>query len=196
MKILIIGTPRSGTTTLMNAIAYGLKYRPLNEPFNPRVTFNEYSSKMNNIVLKTLSHHITFEKLDELIKDFDKTILLSRKDRNAVWESECNGNLRKKELINKDGYYNGFEFWHESYVHNPNSIDPTLKNEVNLKMDNMVNYSYHVNLPIIWYEDLYSKDYDVAKKSFDDLNLGITYEDVFLYMNPDKKYRKDTYSLF
>lgn len=196
MRILIIGTPRSGTTTLMNAIAYGLKYRPLNEPFNPRVEFNEYNSKMTNIVLKTLSHHTTFEKLDELVKEFDIIILLSRKDRNAAWESECNGSFRKKELNNRDGYYNGFEFWHEPYVHNPNSADLTLKNEVNLKMDNLLNYSYHSKLPITWYEDLYSKDYTTAKESFESLKLGITYDDVFIYMDPTKKYRKDTYTLF
>jgi hypothetical protein len=196
MKILIIGTPRSGTTTLMNAIAYGLKYRPLNEPFNPKLEHNEYSPEMTNIVLKTLSHHLTFDKLDNLVKEFDITILLSRKDRNAAWESECNANLRKKEIVDKNGYYNGFEMWHESYVHNPNSIDVTLKDRIELKMDNLVNYSYHSKLPIIWYEDLYSKDYTTARESFEGLNLGITYDDVFLYMNPTKKYRKDTYTLF
>lgn len=195
-KILIIGTPRSGTTTLMNAIAYGLKYRPLNEPFNPRVQFNEYRPEMTGIVLKTLSHHTTFQKLDELINEFDLTILLSRRDREAAWESECNGNQRKKEIIDKDGYYNGFELWHEPYVHDPKSMDLTLKNEVNLKMDNLVNYSYHSGLPIIWYEDIYSNDINVAKTAFESINLGIKYEDVLLYMSPDKRYRKDTRILF
>lgn len=196
MRILIIGTPRSGTTTLMNAIAYGLNYRPLNEPFNPRLEHNEYSEEMTNIVLKTLSHHLTFEGLDRLSKTFDKIILLSRKNRIEVWESECNAISRKNDIIERNGFYDGFKLWHESYVHNPKSIDPTLIDRIDLKMDNLVNYSYHTGKPIVWYEDLYSKDYNVAKTTFESLDLGLTYDEVFLYINPDKKYRKDTHTLF
>lgn len=196
MRILIIGTPRSGTTTLMNAIAYGLKYRPLNEPFNPKLEHNEYSSEMTNIVLKTLSHHLTFDKLDDLVKTFDKVILLSRRDRIKVWESESNAIARKNEIIQRNGHYDGFKLWHESYVHDPKLNDPTLKDRIELKMDNLVNYSYHCGLPITWYEDLFSKDYGLSKNTFEGLNLGLTYEDVFIYVNPDMKYRKDASTLF
>lgn len=192
MRILIIGTARSGTTTLTNAIASVLDLKEIIEPFNPNVTYR-YSPNQTNIVLKTLiSQHDSFEELIELCKTFDKTILLSRRDRVASWESECNGRFKRKDIIQRNGYYDGFNVWHESYIHNPNAMDIGYMDTVNYYLDLIIKFQKETNLDILWYEDLYSTDFELAKKTFESIGCGLKYEDAFVYMNPSKKYRKET----
>lgn len=191
MRILIIGTPRSGTTTLMNAISYGLKLVISNEPFHPNAVNKVFHESQTNIVLKTLIHHVTFDKLDELRGLYDKTILLSRKDVNAAWESECNAIHRREETLNRKGMYDGFYFWHEPYVHNSESLNEKHKPGVIERMNLLKDYSIHSGEPILWYEDLYSNDKTVAKSTFNSIGLGVDYDSVYSYMNPSKKYRRD-----
>lgn len=196
MKILIIGTARSGTTTLTSAIGSVLSLNQIMEPFNPGSSYNLYNPIQKNIILKTLiQHHETFDDLVELSKTFDKTILLSRRDRIASWESYCNGVDRREKVKVRNGYYNGFHLWHQSYVHNPDSLDEKSKDIVIGIMDSIISLSEYMGLPIIWYEDLYSTDKNLAQQTFNSLGLNIKYEDVYIYMNPTKKYRKDTNSL-
>lgn len=196
MRILIIGTARSGTTTLTSAIGSVLSLNQIMEPFNPGSSYNLYNPIQKNIILKTLiQHHETFDDLVELSKTFDKTILLSRRDKIASWESYCNGVDRREKVKVRNGYYNGFHLWHQSYVHNPDSLDEKSKDIVIGIMDSIISLSEYMGLPIIWYEDLYSTDKNLAQQTFNSLGLNIKYEDVYIYMNPTKKYRKDTNSL-
>lgn len=196
MRILIIGTARSGTTTLTTAIGSVMSLNQIMEPFNPGVPYNLYNPIQKNIILKTLiQHHETFDDLVELSKTFDKTILLSRRDKIASWESYCNGVDRRQKLKERNGYYDGFHLWHQPYVHNPESLDEKSKDVVIGIMDSIVDLSEYMGLPIVWYEDLYSTNKDLAEKTFNDLGLDIKYDDVYTYMNPTKKYRKDTNTL-
>lgn len=192
MKILIIGNARSGTTTLTNAIGSALNLNQIIEPFNPRIEYKIYDSKQKNIVLKTLiQHHETFEDLTELSKNFDKTILLSRKDKIASWESSCNGAHKRQKIIERNGYYDGFDLWHQPYVHDPESLDEKSKDDIIKIMNSMFDLSDYMGIPIIWYEDLYSTNKELAEQTFNDIGLGVRYDDVYVYMNPTKKYRKD-----
>jgi hypothetical protein len=196
MRILIIGTARSGTTTLTTAIGSVMSLNQIMEPFNPGVPYNLYNPIQKNIILKTLiQHHETFDDLVELSKTFDKTILLSRRDKIASWESYCNGVDRRQKLKERNGYYDGFHLWHQPYVHNPESLDEKSKDVVIGIMDSIVDLSEYMGLPIVWYEDLYSTNKDLAEKTFNDLGLDIKYDDVYTYMNPTKKYRKDSNTL-
>lgn len=193
MRILIIGTARSGTTSFTNAIASTLNLKEIIEPFNPNASYNLYNPTQLNIVVKTLiSQHNTLDELWELSKTFDKTILLSRRDRIASWESECNGRLRKNDIIERNGYYDGFDVWHESYVHNPIAMDTSYMETVDKYIDLIIEFQLKTNLQMIWYEDLYSTDYGLAKNTFESVGCGLKYEDAFVYMNPSKKYRKET----
>jgi hypothetical protein len=192
MKILIIGTARSGTTTLANAIASALNLRELIEPFNINSTYT-YSPSQTNIVLKTLiPHHNSIEELWELSKNFDKTIILSRRDRVACWESECNGRFKRSEIIEKNGFYDGWNVWHESYIHNPNAMDTSRMEIINQYMDLIIKFQEKTNLPMIWYEDLYSTNFELAKTTFESIGCGLKYQEAFAYLNPTKKYRKDS----
>lgn len=196
MRILIIGTARSGTTTLTTAIGSVMSLNQIMEPFNPGVPYNLYNPIQKNIILKTLiQHHETFDDLVELSKTFDKTILLSRRDKIASWESYCNGVDRRQKLKERNGYYDGFHLWHQPYVHNPESLDEKSKDVVIGIMNSIVDLSEYMGLPIVWYEDLYSTNKDLAEKTFNDLGLDIKYDDVYTYMNPTKKYRKDSNTL-
>ena len=77
MKILIIALPRTGSSTLLKTTSVKYKLKPIFEPFDgtDRV---KYNSSMKNVVVKTiLGQH---PQIENLIKDFDKIILLSRKN--------------------------------------------------------------------------------------------------------------------
>lgn len=192
MKILIIGTARSGTTTLTTAIGSALKLNQMMEPFNPGVPYNFYSPELENIILKTLiQHHKTFDELVELSKNFDKVILLSRRDKIASWESYCSGVDRRNKVMERNGFHDGFHLWHQPYVFNPESLDEKSKDKVIRTMDNIVSLSEYMNIPIIWYEDLYSTNKELAEQTFNNLGINVKYDDVYTYMNPTKKYRKD-----
>jgi hypothetical protein len=185
MKILIIGTLRSGTTTLMNAIGNGLNLTICNEPFLKSNTNTIWDSNQNDIVLKTMVHHQSFSELDELRNSFDKTILLSRKDTKAVWESVCNA-IYERDIL-KVGE---LDVWMKPYIHNEASLNPIHKFGVHYRLNLIIKYSFHSDVDIIWYEDLFSSNRDVAKSTFDSIGLDLSYEDVYEYMNPSKRYRK------
>lgn len=196
MRIIIIGTARSGTTTLTNAIGSVLSLNQVMEPFNPGVPYNLYNPIQKNVILKTLiHHHPTFDDLVDLSNTFDKTILLSRKDKIASWESECNGINKRQQVKERNGYYNGFHLWHQPYVHNPESLNEEYKDVVGNRIDDMVKLSEYMKQPLVWYEDLYSSNKELAEKTFNDMDLSITYNDVYEYLNPTKKYRKDSKTL-
>ena len=184
MRILIIGTLRSGTTTLMNAIAGGLNLSVCNEPFLKSNINTIYDSNNNNIVLKTMVHHQSFDEMDELRKSFDKTILLSRKDTNAVWESVCN-TIYQRDVVKSDG-----DVWLNPYTHNEDSLNDMHKIGVYYRLNLIIKYSFHSDMGIIWYEDLYSTNKDIAKSTFDSIGLDLSYDDVYEYMNPSNRYRK------
>jgi hypothetical protein len=194
MNILIIGTPRSGTTSLANAIGHSLSLKILIEPFHPKGFNKPYSPLNKNVVLKTLIQHQTFDDLKELSHNFDKVILLSRKNREDIWESLCNAKSKTKDILSKNGTVDGIDgyyIYHDTYVHNPNSLNNELKSNVDRFSELILNYMEISGVPITWYEDLYSTDHITAKIAFENLNIGVKYEDVFTYLDPSKKYRKE-----
>jgi hypothetical protein len=184
MKILIIGTLRSGTTTLMNAIGNGLNLNICNEPFLKSNTNAIYNSNQNDIVLKTMVHHQSFAEMDKLRNSFDKTILLSRKDTNAVWESVCNVVYKRDVLKSVE------DVWINPYIYNSDSLSDIHKSGVYHRLNLIIKYSFHSNIDIIWYEDLYSTNKDTAKSIFESIGLNLSYENIYEYMNPINRYRK------
>lgn len=187
MKILIIGTLRSGTTTLMNAIGSGLNLSICNEPFLKSNTNVIYDSNQKDIVLKTMIHHQSFDEMDGLRGSFDKTILLSRKDTNAVWESVCNA-IYERDVLSPNG--DEFGAWSKPYTHNEDSLNPIHKIGVTHRLNLIIKYSFHSNIDIIWYEDLFSSDKNIAKSTFDSIGLDLSYDSIYDYMNPSKRYRR------
>ena len=46
------------------------------------------------------------------------------------------------------------------------------------------------NVPIIWYEDLFSSDRNVSENIFNSIGLNLSYESIYEYINPSNRYRK------
>ena len=98
MKVLILGISRSGTTSLLNGFKHQ-KYVTVGEPFNTAINLNrnyplEELSNDIDICVKTLCNQIpnnldiSFDDfIKKFIKEFDKIILLDRKNNIEHEES-------------------------------------------------------------------------------------------------------------
>lgn len=71
-------------------------------------------------------------------------------------------------------------------------MDIEYMDTVNQYIDLIIHFQKITNLPMIWYEDLYSTNFELAKNTFESIGCGLNYNDAFEYMNPSKKYRKDS----
>jgi hypothetical protein len=61
---------------------------------------------------------------------------------------------------------------------------------VSQRIDLIIDFQKKTDLQMVWYEDLYSSDYELAKKTFESIGCGLKYENAYIYMDPSKKYRK------
>ncbi len=150
MKILIISLPRCGSTSLLYKISEKKKLKPIFEPFDvthtlPRKIFE------NDIVLKTIVNQLPeiiknpIEWYVNFSKEFDETILLSRKDLKACAESLAYYNYYKNQGFSMKDMY----FWEET----PNyEICSQYVNGCNFKINKI---SELLKKPIIYYEDLF-----------------------------------------
>lgn len=200
MKILILGTSRSGTTALRRGIqAQG--YYTIGEPFNELVTGNRNYplpelSEHKNICVKTLCDQVpknidlSFDEFIKLfVKDFDKIILLNRKNDIEHEESFLHLHWRISKNENTHVEWTGDiipkDFKDEFYYHNHHT-------HLYLQKEQLKQISKDIDIPITWYEDLYSDD---RTKAFDIINKwNIKHIDPFQlleYLDPSKKLKKD-----
>ena len=196
MRILIIGTPRSGTSTLTNGLGRCFNYQIISEPFNSNFIPNPKNTRYkngffnipDNVVLKTISNQRPQEVMDKkidimdfyegFIPIFDKIILLSRKNKLNLFESYT---------FAKDS-----NSWHVKWV-KVNELDCT---KYELELNNNIKTFHRIvekyNYEITWYEDLYSGDEIKIKDILEKWNIpGLEYDCLFNYINPKHKYRQD-----
>lgn len=165
MKVLIISLPRTGSTQLLIDTSKKYDIKPISEPYNI-MFLNKilYHSNMNNVVVKTIigqtpaSIKYKVESVEystqylkwlyEFISDFDEIILLSRKDLKACIESISFLMYNMKTV--------GFNFNTPYYYKAPPiEIYENYEKEI-LVYDKIINkISIDLNIPIIYYEDLY-----------------------------------------
>ena len=171
MKILIISVPRSGSTSLAYNLKSTLEYNEIfvepylyqkhNESFISKRPFEHgYPLKLSkNSIVKTMSYQVASQYgkpkdftsfISEWKKEFDKIILLSRKDKHEHFVSWVNL-LSKQE--NDESVY---KKW------NITEIEAKLKNynnvEFNKHRDVIEELSNLLNIPITYYEELYGED--------------------------------------
>ena len=159
-SILIIGVPRSGTTSFL--YCFYDNFEIYNEPTNTIIR-KDYSTekfmamiKRNNIVVKTMADQIPFDYperesnsssmkfFSEIIPFFDKIILLDRKDVKSQLESYI-------RMVNQR-------------TDNPDVLKGAIKHFY-LNKFNIRELSEKYNLPIFYYEDIfYGDSKDVFKK--------------------------------
>ena len=176
MRILIIATPRSGSTELTRRLSRMLLLKPIFEPFidmNPfnykHPSFMEHHSLPDECVVKSLVGQIPYRKRanmddEDLIqickefyemysKHFDKVILLGRHDLVAQTESW-------NWFTNKNNS-------NEPYVYTKQPNYKNNKDYILLKNRILRQLSRHLDLPITYYEDIYNHD-SVKGRKYED----------------------------
>ena len=190
MKILIIAISRSGSTALARMFGHILGYTTYYEPFNfshPSAASQIFPNTLpTNCVVKTISDQKPKDVVDILdfytkyVNEYDKVVLLSRKDKQLVYES----------ILHRVTYFfNGN--WHTPYVYQELPENKEVREYVKNQSNLIESLSDILNIPITWYEDLYSGNQQIVEREIKNWNIdSINYENTDEYLNPKYKYRK------
>ncbi len=222
MKVLIIGIGRTGTSSLLDGIAEQFDVR-ISEPFYHR--WREVGHHKNfewpmkelqgekKVVLKCLINQTPFtlkieNESPEMIqfyvdwsKDFDKVILLGRKNIKEHWESWLNLMYRfyqtNKEYWpgdrSKEAKWiaNTHEKWYwEAIPQDFIDTQTSIKHKFEEQHESLKKVSESLNIPITYYEDLYGED---RMESFEVINKWELDLDPFQlneYLHPSNRYRQ------
>jgi len=194
MKILIISIPRSGSTSLFNALVHSserIKLDPYLEPYNPDM--DKYKDKNmdfnGNCILKTIVHQkplgISWKDFyEQLIERFDKVILLSRKNKIEVLESLGFAYYSNKFKKKQD--------WHTKYRYDD------IKDIPLEKYAELVDFFYKrldeiktlFNLNTYFYEDLYTNSDVGRNKLLKELEIEVNMEKFNTFFDLKNKYRQ------
>lgn len=188
MKILIIATPRSGSTVLTESIVQLLGCTSYHEPYNyshPSIASQKFPKILpDNVVVKTMINQspknflTPFEFYVDEIKKYDKVILLSRKNTYLAYES-----FNYKIKTDPEGN------WHKAYNYIENKFNVTLFKDYLEWTTTLIKFSLESNIPIVWYEDLYTDSKLKTEKIIKSWNLGGNIKDIVENFNPKYKYR-------
>ena len=190
MKILIIAISRSGSTALARMFGHILGYTTYYEPFNfshPSAASQIFPNTLpSNCVVKSISDQKPKDVIDILdfytkyVNEYDKVILLSRKDKQLVYES----------ILHRVTYFfNGN--WHTPYVYEELPENKKVRDYVENQSNLIESLADILDIPITWYEDLYSGNQQIVEREIKNWNIdSINYENTDKYLNPKYKYRK------
>ena len=169
MKILLLGTPRSGSTSLVRLIDSHIdlpNYKMVIEPFNKSLYSNEKHTiesllEYKNILVKNLfligndeyaenSFIDVYEYFNWCYSYFDKIIILDRKDKIAQSESfVINETLMREKGIG----------WHTPKIYELDSIDKsyleTMIDRYTESSEILHTISSKQKFPIFYYEDIF-----------------------------------------
>jgi len=193
MKILIISIPRSGSTSLFNALVHSseeIKFDPYLEPWNPNI--DKYIGKdldfNGNCIVKTIVHQkplgISWQDFyTKLIEKFDKVVLLSRINKVEVLESLSYAEEATKRRLMFD--------WHVKYNYKD------IKDLPLEKYAGIVDFFYRrlneikklFNLNIYFYEDLYTNSHEGRDNLLKELNIEVNRTKFDSFFNLKNKYR-------
>ena len=189
MRILIIATPRSGSTVLTNSISKLLECVEYHEPYNPKHPIPSHQNFIKNlpssVVVKTMIHHIPLDEINSIefykkqIKYYDKVILLSRRDVLSSYESYNHNTIEN---------FNGN--WHQPYKYKERELNLNLYNSYLKWISTLIDYSLLNNIPITWYEDLYNIDSSITKNIIDSWQLSDNVNIILPNFDIKNKYRK------
>ena len=191
MRVLILGTPRSGSTSLVRLVNSHINlpnYKMVIEPFNNSLYFDgnntiETLLQYENILVKNLfligndeypkdSFIDVFEYLNWCYTYFDKIIVLDRKNRIAQSESF---------VINETMWREKGIGWHTKKIYDLDRIDKSyLETMIDryTKSSKILNdIAYTNNFPIFYYEDIFlNHNMKVVKKLFEYLEMDLDVE--------------------
>ena len=220
MKVLILGIGRSGTSSLMNGIAEQFDVR-VSEPFYHRPIFKEFKEfkwplkvleDKGNVVIKCLINqtplHLNVNTDEEMqgfyvdwSKEFDKVILLSRKNIQEHWESWLNlmyrfyqvhkepwpGDRTKEPKFVK----NSHDKWHwETIPQDFIDLQSPIRYKFDQHHESIKVISEQLNIPITYYEDLYGEDRIESFEIINKWELDLDPFELNDYLHPRSKYRQ------
>jgi len=187
MKILIIGLPRSGTTSVMRAISESLHLPHYEEPFyvsdKLKKHINFFNLKSGDFVMKVITHQtpndcVTDESKRKywsfLASKFERVILMDRLDFDDHLISYTNlKNCLKKGVSRFKNY-------------DPKNIviSDDIKFELTTQKEIMSTISDELKLDILYYEDIFNVENDPFKI------LGVPYScDANRHFDPSVRIR-------
>jgi hypothetical protein len=188
MKILILYTARSGTNSISD---YFLKQNPHYKYFNQPFTIYQESGikrtsydnciKYNDVLIK--SEISNFKKLnitkEKIKKDFDKVLLISRKDKTEQSIS-CLMAVESENFLDrtkKSYFIDGID---------RNLLKATIEHQK--KCENMLDDYLDDLFPFFYYEDLY---YHSFEKLFEYLNIKYIDIDFENILNKKNRYKNN-----
>lgn len=198
MKILIVGTSRSGTTSLLSGICKQ-GYLKISEPYNSKREDRypyppNFLSEHRSMCVKSLVGHICKDfdnPIDfhvELSKHFDKVILTDRREYHNHWLSYCNL-IYKSEVLGVSSHRPwSLKEIDETIIRNLKHEgweDKFKKEKVYIK-----EVSNILGLNITYYEDLYSTNRDTSINTIQEMGLMVNEHLLLSELNPKKKYLK------
>lgn len=186
MKILLLYAPRCGSTSILK---YFEKSKPEYECFNEpwydwmvehhhkrEYTYEELANKENVFIKSSYrTFPVPFEKA---LEDFDKVIILLRKDKKKQLESYI--------LTHKQGAfldYSRKKYWIDSITEDEKLYFGNLYEE---GIKKLLNFSSQYKVPVYWYEDLYFGSFNPF---FKELNLSYNQAYYEEFLDISKKYR-------
>jgi len=201
MKILIIGIPRTGSTSLWSNII-NLGYSGLMEPYR-RYNHNYLKypypldiSKNEKVVVKHLIHDIPRKKYignmsdidicKEMSEQFDKTIILDRRNSQEMLESYIGlyYNLDNNMDIHSSWEFSNIpkEYVNQFILDNKHKLIYDFKTKIQT-------LSTLLSIPITYYEDLYGEDRELSLNIIKSWKLDIDEERLNDTLNPLNRYR-------
>ena len=195
MKTLIVGVPRSGTTSLLRGMKKVSNCDILSEPHNSKTKNHQHNLKdmnidINNVCVKTLVYHrprtyigSSLEYIFNFTKEFNNIILLDRIDYKEHLDSFAHlvYRLHRDESV--------FRRWKSSDIPNDwknefiDELDKTLK-EYKKELTELSN---RLNIQPTWYEELYGSDRNKSLKIIEKWGIDIDSNALNEYLHPRHK---------
>ena len=186
MKILLLYTPRCGSTSILKYFEkIKTEYECFNEPWfewmveNIHKNKNEYVDLITkqNIFVKSAYKTLPVS-LDTLLTDFNKIVILLRKNQKEQVESSILVHKEESFLNNTPRNYNLYNITDDEFQ--------TTYDRYSFLNETLFNFGTLNNLPIFYYEDLYYGDFQPL---FDELELE--YNNLYYkeFLDTTNKYR-------
>jgi len=180
MKVLILASPRSGSTNLTQAISEILKLKKVYEPFNPNTNKDPFLFP-DNSVTKIIAYDKPIEFYLDYISNFDRVIYLTRHNVEKAYESYIHAYIQHS---NKS--------WHKKYTYNESLERDELRYNFVDTCSNIVKEVAKLNKKsYLIYEELYSKQLTQFNKAVDSIDLVIDKQYLRALLNPKYKLRQE-----
>ena len=202
MKILVISPPRCGSTSLLRNISKLADYDMIFEPYMGNDPLTSHIKESipypfdvpNNCIVKIITNqlpkkfvftetsNIFFNFIDSIYKDYDKVILLNRRNEKEHFESYVNLSVRFKNNQNPNHpwFFQDIE----------NKLSTVLLNEITLYRTVINKLSSELSIPMIYYEDLYGDDRNKSLEIIKSWKLGIDNNKLNECLHPKFRYRQ------